>query len=131
MENSICLPRSLAHRLVSAFLPGTGTGELGAAQHFDSLTYASSITLSDFNGDSKTDILAANPADGMVSVLLGTGTGVFRTPLSVASGANPIAVAVGDFNGDGCTDAVSANAGSNSVSVLLNDGNWMRSMLRH
>lgn len=104
---------------------GTGTDSFGTVQLYDAGKYSTSLTLSDFNGDSKTDILAANPDDGMVSVLLGTGTGVFRTPLSVVAGTSPVAVAVGDFNGDGRADAVSANAGSNNVSVLLNDGAWI------
>jgi hypothetical protein len=104
---------------------GTGTGSFGPAQLYDAGRYSTSLTLSDFNGDSRTDILAANPDNGMVSVLLGTGTGVFRTPLTAVTGATPVAVAVGDFNGDGRVDAVSGNAGSNNVSVLLNDGAWI------
>lgn len=107
----------------SVFL-GNGSGGFGAAQQSPPVSRPSSLTISDFNGDGRGDLLATS-AGGTIGVLLGTGTGEFRPQLTVSTGTTPVAMAVGDFNGDGRKDAVSANAGSNNVSVLLNDGVWV------
>ena len=81
-----------------------------------------SVTVGDFNGDGKTDLVTANETSNNVSVLLGTGVGSFGGATNFAAGTNPYSVAVGDFNGDGKADLATANIGSNNVSVLLGTG---------
>jgi hypothetical protein len=90
---------------------------------------ATSVAVSDVNGDGKPDLLVANQDEfdgsqgGSVSVLLGNGDGTFQSAPSYSSGALefeiPAAAAVGDFNGDGKQDVVVANGG---VGVLLGNG---------
>jgi len=77
----------------------------------------------EFNGDGKTDILAANADGSSVSVLLGNGDGTFQTAVNYGTGGgSPQSVTVGDFNGDGKGDLAAANFNGNNVSVLLGNG---------
>src|SRR5258708_3774507 len=91
--------------------------EMAESPHF--------ITVGDFNGDGKLDILTANWAgfaDGStVSVLLGKGDGTFGPYTDFSVGDRPASVVVADFNGDGKLDLATANIGR-TVSVLLGDG---------
>jgi hypothetical protein len=80
-------------------------------------TYAGngSIFVVDFNGDGKSDILAA---DGTLS--LGNGDGTFRTGVAVTG--QPVAVA--DFNGDGKPDVLELAIGSLNVLQGNGDGTF-------
>ncbi|MBC7387837.1 MAG: VCBS repeat-containing protein [Opitutaceae bacterium] len=82
-----------------------------------------SVSLGDFNGDGKQDLVTANNSSNNVSVELGTGAGTFQASTTYMVGAYPISVSVGDFNGDGKQDLATANYNSNNVSVLLGIGN--------
>ncbi len=82
----------------------------------------SSVTVSDVNGDGKSDLVAANAGGASVSVLLGNGDGTFQNQTTFATGLSPSSVAVMDVNGDGRPDLVVANSGDNNVSVLLGNG---------
>ena len=110
---------------VSVFL-GNGSGGLNAApgSPFAVGTNPQSVTVGDFNGDGKPDLVTANLSGNNVTVLLGNGAGGFAaapgSPFAV--GTNPESVAVGDFNGDGKLDIVTANSGDNTITVLLGDG---------
>ncbi|MEI6336866.1 MAG: FG-GAP-like repeat-containing protein, partial [Methylococcaceae bacterium] len=78
------------------------------------------ISVGDFNGDGKPDLVTANISSNTVSVLLrNAANSGFKPKVDVATGSYPISVCVGDFNGDGKTDLAVANMDSNTVSVLL------------
>jgi hypothetical protein len=87
-----------------------------------------SVVASDFNGDSRTDLVLANEYPGgstaSVMVLLGTGNGSFTTSANLAYGSRrPTAVEVADFNGDSKQDFAVANYASHDFSVWLGVGN--------
>lgn len=94
----------------------------------------SAVKLADLNGDGLLDIIAADPVDNEVWVLLNGGGGRFGAATSFPTGSDPVSIAVAgaradlngdtttDLNGDGHADIVTANQGDNTVSVLLGDG---------
>ena len=86
-----------------------------------------SIAASDVNGDGRADLLVANEASDVVSVLLSTGDGTFAPKVDYDTGKNPRSVAIADLNRDDKPDLVVVNSGTkvepgNTVSVLLNKG---------
>jgi Bacterial Ig-like domain (group 3)/FG-GAP-like repeat/Abnormal spindle-like microcephaly-assoc'd, ASPM-SPD-2-Hydin/FG-GAP repeat len=96
------------------FLPGLGF-TVGAG--------ASSVAVSDFNGDGKLDIVTSNNQANTVSVLLGNGDGNFQPAVNYNVAATPGLLAVGDFNGDHHPDIAVANDNSTGgVQVLLGKG---------
>ncbi len=80
------------------------------------------LVAADFNGDGKTDVVAATQL-GDISVLLGTGFGRFVSATSFASGKGSNYVVAHDLNGDGKLDVAVVNELSNTVSILLGKGN--------
>jgi len=106
-------------------LLGNGDGTFQAAVRYDVGPSPSSVTVGDFNGDGKLDLVAANSGSNDVSVLLGNGDGTLQAAVTYSVGpvgTSPFSVMSGDFNGDGTLDLVAANTGSNNVSVLLGNG---------
>jgi hypothetical protein len=84
--------------------------------------YSASIAVADLNGDGKPDIVAVNPSNNTVDVLLGKGDGTFQAQEAYTVGNFPTSVAVGDLNGDGHADLVVTNATDGTISVLLGNG---------
>jgi hypothetical protein len=90
-------------------------------------SFASNISVADFNVDGVPDLATANSimgkgrSDRTVSVLLGRGDGSFATPkVFDTGGSQPVAPVVGDLNGDGVPDITTPNGDpSLEVSVLL------------
>jgi FG-GAP-like repeat len=82
------------------------------------------LAAADVNQDGEMDIIAANPEQGTVSVLLGDGKGHFHhAPGSpFPAGYLPSDIGVGDFNGDGHLDILIANHQAAYVTLLLGDG---------
>src|SRR2546427_325773 len=84
------------------------------------------VTVGDFNGDGKIDLVVANHVSHDITILLGDGNGGFKAAAGspVAAGYFPAAVVVSDFNGDGKADLAVANFTNQfGVTILLGDGN--------
>jgi uncharacterized delta-60 repeat protein len=79
------------------------------------------VTVADFNGDGKSDLVTANFFSNDVSVLLGNGKGSFGTPIKSIVGPSPSSIAVADFNDDGKSDLAVIHAGK-QVSIVLGNG---------
>jgi len=124
-------------RGVVGVLLGKGDGTFAQVVSYDSGGYgATSVAISDMNGDGKQDVVVANcgmlePCGdiGGIGVLLGLGDGTFETPVSYRSGGNdPISVTVADVNRDGKPDVLVANFTVNgsqdaaAMGVLLGTG---------
>ena len=115
--------------LLNTAAPGATTLSFAPAVNFATGNRPESVAVTDFNGDGKPDIVAANYVSNTVSVLRnttapGATTPTFATQQTFAAGSEPISVAVADFNGDGKPDIVvasgAASGASGGVSVLLN-----------
>jgi VCBS repeat protein len=111
---------------VSILLGGPG-GSFASMSTIPVGTAPQSILTSDFNGDSKIDLVLANEAPNSstasVMVLLGAGNGTFTLKTNIAYGTRrPTAVEVSDFNGDSRIDFAVANYASSDFSVWLGNG---------
>ena len=94
----------------------------GSTSDFDAGTAPESISLGDFNGDGKLDVVIASSGANAIGVFLGNGDGTFGRESDFQTGTDPVSIVLGDFNGDGNLDVAVANTGSSSVSVLLGQG---------
>jgi hypothetical protein len=107
-----------------AVLAGLGTGKFKAPVYYSTgaTVQSYSVTLADFNGDGKLDIVVSN-ADGSISVLLNKGKGVYGAAI-VTAGASGYAasIVVGDFNKDGNIDVALTDYNQEQVMVLLGKG---------
>jgi hypothetical protein len=84
-----------------------------------------SVSIGDFNGDGKPDMVVVNYFGNSVSVFMnttvtGASTPTFSAKTDFATAHRPYAVSIGDFNLDGKPDLAVTNSSSNSVSVFLN-----------
>ncbi|MBI2926666.1 MAG: VCBS repeat-containing protein [Verrucomicrobia bacterium] len=105
-----------------AVADGCPKPSFAAIATFGAGTNPVSVTVGDFNGDGKPDLVVANNASTNVSVLLGTGDGTFQAAVNYRTATRPSSVAVGDFNSDSKPDLAVANDGSGNISVLLGKG---------
>ncbi len=105
--------------------PGNGDGSFGTLQSIAPFASSlSGLTLASVDGSGRLDIIAADPAENEVWVLLNQGNGTFGAPVaySTGTGSAPQAVAVANL-GNGQNDIITANSGNNTVSVLVGHGN--------
>jgi hypothetical protein len=78
------------------------------------------VTVGDFNGDGKADVVREEAGGSSSSIFLGNGNGTFTKPRTVAiAGKSWIA----DLNGDRRMDLVSVNSDAGTVRVVLGKGN--------
>jgi len=99
-------------------LLGTGVGDFTSVGFLHLGGEALGLAFSDFNDDSKLDLVATDGSSQVV-VFLGTGTGTFSDPIGFPAGGQPRAIALGDLNGDGGADLAVVNTFSDNVSILL------------
>jgi hypothetical protein len=111
---------------ISLFL-GYGNGSFSNQTTFStgSSSGSWSITIGDFNNDSRLDVAVANQKLDNFGVFIGYGNGSFssQTIYSSGSGSNPWSVAVGDLNNDGHSDIAVANWGTDNVDLFIGYGN--------
>jgi hypothetical protein len=110
-----------------AVLVGNGAGGFGTPTIYDGGVNPSSVSVADFNGDGKADVLISTSNTDEVRVYSGNGDGTLDAPVSFGlnGGDNPQATAVADLDGDTLPEVVTANlgggaAGVKDLSVLLN-----------
>ena len=101
-------------------LLGQGSGALLRASSVDTIPSAGGISLGDFDGDGKTDVLLDDAAFGP-DLSLGNGDGTFRPPSITIGLLKPLLI---DLNGDGKADAAGAiDSAPTNFTVLLSLGN--------
>ena len=80
------------------------------------------VTVGDFNGDGKQDLVVANSFTADISILQGNVAGGFGSATNFLTGNGATSAAVADFNGDGLQDLAVASQASNRVSILVGNG---------
>jgi hypothetical protein len=87
--------------------------------------YAQIAAVGDLNGDSKADVVVANPSLNNIGVFLNTGNGTLGPGAFLAVPGSPISVALADLNSDGHLDVLLVvNASpARQLQVMLGDGN--------
>lgn len=107
---------------------GDGTGGFTAPLQFSLGTFASDLTLADFNNDGKLDLAVAisqqepspSPARAGIAVLLGDGAGGFGSPVTNLIDGGPSRIIAADLNGDARPDLITAHQFINNLTVALN-----------
>lgn len=81
-----------------------------------------SVVIGDLDDDNDLDLVAANPEDNSVSILLGSGDGTFTRTEDYVVGQAPKSLALEDLDGSGSLDLIVAHSQEDNISVLLGNG---------
>jgi len=114
-----------SNNTVAIFRNTSTPGVISLSTEIDYATGSSPnfVTVNDFDGDGKPDIVVANSYSATVSVYLNTSTPgniSFGAKIDFNVGGHPNVITIADIDGDGKADIISANQTSNSISVLRN-----------
>ncbi|CAF2588678.1 unnamed protein product [Rotaria sp. Silwood2] len=101
---------------------GDGTFSMRVTYQTGSGSKPSSVSIGDFNGDTRLDIVVANYGTNTVGVFLGNDDGTFSNQTTYKTDSGPRSVVVGDLNNDTHLDLIVANYGSNNIGVFLGNG---------
>ncbi|MGA8761470.1 MAG: FG-GAP-like repeat-containing protein [Candidatus Sulfotelmatobacter sp.] len=104
-------------------LLGNGDGTFQTATQRPPVpTFEQFVTVGDFNGDGKPDLVTL--ASGVISVLLGNGDGTFQDAVTTQPPFSIESIGAGDFNRDGKLDLATAGTfgSDSSVNILLGNG---------
>src|SRR5262249_19244569 len=101
-------------------LSNPGGGFAAPVRYQTNRAGARPVTVRDFNGDGKPDLISANEMSGTISILLGKGDGDFNAAVNLPVFDSPALIAVGDFDEDGAIDLAITRGGSSLVGMLLN-----------
>lgn len=101
-------------------LLGEAAGSLSAPRPINPSVRYLFVTVGNFNGDDRPDLLLVNGNNDGVIVLPGNGDGTFGAALISPAPSSPRVAASGDFNNDRNEDV--ALLGSSAIVVLLGDG---------
>lgn len=85
------------------------------------LSFSSSITMGDINGDRKPDLAISNKGTDVVSILINNSTVEnisFESNINLNTENLPSSITIGDLNGDGRPDIAVANNKNNSISIF-------------
>ena len=117
-----------SHGSSLSLLLGNGNGTFQSVRTFalgQIIVGVPSVAVADVNGDGRPDLVASNPSQPWISVLLGNGNGSFQAQRTFATVFHAHLAALADVNGDGKPDIVLATDFYHfcSVAVLLGNGN--------
>ncbi len=99
-----------------SLLIGNGSGGFTTGNTVRTRTQPSYVTVLDFNGDAKQDIVVANFGADSVSTFAGSGSGTFQLVQNLGAGSGPVAIEAADFIGnDGIKDLAIANYNSDNL----------------
>ncbi|CAF1308417.1 unnamed protein product, partial [Adineta steineri] len=98
-----------------------GTFPLQTMFSTGTLSYPTSIVISDLDDDSQLDIAVTSSGGESVGILFSNGNGNFQdlNIYPTGLGSIPSSITIGDFNNDKKLDLVIANSGTNTVQTLL------------
>jgi hypothetical protein len=106
-----------------SILLGNGDGTFRAGpQNPPISTAAAFVTVGDFNGDGRPDLVTLG--SNVINVMLGNGDGTFLNAVTTQPSFFVQTIGVGDFNRDGKLDLATAGTfgSSSSVNILLGNG---------
>jgi hypothetical protein len=111
--------------LLNITAPGAPTPTFAPQETFLTGTGPRSVSIDDFNADTKPDLVVANGVSNTASILLnttdtGAASPTFAPQVPFPTGSYPWSVSIGDINGDGKPDLAVTNRGSDTASILLN-----------
>ena len=84
---------------------------------------ASSLAVTDVNGDGNPDLIVNRQGENDIAILLNTGNGTFSTLTSYSTGFSAYSIVVGDVNGDDKPEIVWVDRSDDQIHVRFNNGN--------